>query len=459
MKLSRQTFIILGAVIVVLVLTGIVVIPRVMPQEVSTKNTEAATVRRGTLTATVSATGAISPLREAQLAFNTTGTLIKLNVKQGDAVKSGQVLAALDTRELELQLTQAEATLASAQAKLDQLTSPVLADVTSAQAAVASAEAALAQLKTPNPNEVLIAKTDVDKAAAALARAQADYDRIGGATNPFIGQMPQALTLQQASLDYQKAQTAFNSKFTPTDSALKQAQASIEQARSQLARLTTPNPNDVKSAQANIDQARASRDLAKTRLDYAIVKAPFDGIVTHVDFDLGSTMTAGRTWVGVADQAELRVKVNIDETDISKIKVGQLVTILLGAYPDEKIAAKVTDVAAMATTVQGVVNYIVTVTINPTAVPLKIGMTADANIIVMNLENVLLVPNQAVRASSKRRFVTIQTGPQQSKEIEVTLGMSNDLETEVLSGLDEGQTVVIPLSQQLPTGGPFGASR
>jgi macrolide-specific efflux system membrane fusion protein len=105
-----------------------------------------------------------------------------------------------------------------------------------------------------------------------------------------------------------------------------------------------------------------------------------------------------------------------------------------------------------------VVNYVVTVTVNSSNVPLKIGMTADANIIVMNIDSVLLVPNQAVRAASNRRYVTIQISPQQTKEVEVALGLSNDVETQVLTGLEEGQTVVIPLSQQLQTGG-FGPPR
>ncbi|MBI5034535.1 MAG: efflux RND transporter periplasmic adaptor subunit [Chloroflexi bacterium] len=459
MNLSRQTFIILGVVLVVIAVGLVIAVPRLMPQDANAKNVQTATVRRGTLTATVSATGAISPLREAQLAFTTSGTLTKLDVKQGDVVKAGQVIATLDTRELDLQLAQSEASLASAQAKLDQLKNPSLSDVAAAQASVASAEAALAQLKSPNPNDIAMAKSDLDKAAAALARAQSDYDRIGGATNPMIGMLPQALTLQQATSDYQKAQAGFNAKLTPTDTQTKQAQANLEQARSQLNKLTTPNPNDVKATQANIDQARAARDLAKIRLDYAVLKAPFDGIITHVDFDLGSTVPAGKVLLAVADQSELRVKVNIDETDIAQIKVGQSVQIRLDAYPEAHVTAKVTDVAAVATTVQGVVNYVVTVSINPSQVPLKIGMTADANIVVANKENVLLVPNQAVRGVSNRRYVTIQTDPQQTKEIEVNLGMANDQESEVISGLEEGQTVVIPLSQQLPMGGPFGSPR
>jgi len=458
MKPSKNLFIGIGVVLVIAVIAIAVVLPR-LSSDANVQALNTVLVRRGTLIATVSSTGAISPLREAQLAFSTTGSLVKLNVKQGDPVKASQVLASLDTRELELQLAQAEASLSAAQAKLDQLNSPAPADVVAAQASVASAEAALAQLKTPNPNDVAMAKSDLDKAAAALSRAQSDYDRIGGATNPYIGMLPQSLALQQATSDYQKAQAAFNIKFTPTDSQLKQAQANLEQARSQLARLTTPNPNDLKSAQANVDQARASRDLAKTRLDYAIIKAPFDGIVTHIDADLGSTMTAGRVLLGIADPSELRVKVNIDETDIAKIQVGQDVTIRLDAYPDANIAAQVTEVAAMATSVQGVVNYVVTITLKPGNVPVKIGMTADTNIVVAKKDNILLVPNEAVRAASKKRYVTIPKDQNQTQEIEIQLGMSNDVDTEVISGLTEGQLVVISLAQQLPTGGPFGATR
>lgn len=453
MNLSKRTFIILGSVAIIVIVILAVLVPRLMPQDVSAKNIETAIVHRGTLTATVSATGSISPLREAQLAFNTTGALTKLNVKQGDQVRAGQVLAMLDTRELQLQLEQAEANLASMQAKLDQLKNPSPADVAAAQANVASAEAALAQLKSPNQNDLIAAKADLDKAAAAVARAQADYDRIGGASNPFIAQTPQALALQQASLDYQKAQAAFNARFNPTDAQLKQAQATVEQARSQLAKLINPNPNDLKNLQASVDQMRAARDLAQVRLDYATIKAPFDGIVTHVDVDLGSTVTAGRAIIGVADISSYLVKLNIDETDISQIKLGQDVDIKLDAYPDVAIKAKVTDVAATATMVQGVVNYVVTVTLTPQQAPVKIGMTADANIIIAQKDNVLLVPNRAIRATGNHYVVNVQLAPNQVKEMEIKPGLANDQETEVISGLTEGQVVVISLIQQLPSGG------
>ncbi|MBM3128088.1 MAG: efflux RND transporter periplasmic adaptor subunit [Chloroflexi bacterium] len=457
---SQRIFVIIGSMAIVLLVVLALVLPRVLTDQSTTSTIETTTVRRGTLTASVSATGALGPAREAQLAFSTTGSLVKLDVKAGDSVRAGQIVAALDTRELELQLAQAEAGLAAAQARLDQLQSPASADVTAAQASVASAEAALAQLKDPNPNDVLIAKTDVEKAAAAVARAQAEYDRIGGASNPFIAMTPQSLALQSATLDYQKAQAVFNARFNPTETQLKQAQAAVEQARAQLARLTNPSPNDIRSAQANADQARAARDLAKTRLDYAIIKAPFDGVVTRVDVDWGSTVTAGRAVVWIADISEYRVKLNIDETDIAKIRVGQEATINLSAYPGVTIPARVSDVASNATLVQGVVNYVVSVSLNPQQpVPLKLGMTADANLLIANRENVLIVSNRAIRAAGNNRYVTLRKDDQTTQEIPVKTGMANDLETEIVSGLTEGQVVIISLLQANPLNSGFGAPR
>ena len=458
MNLSKRTYaVIAGSAVVILVLIVAFLVPRLTASDASANALETAPVRRGTLLATVSATGAISPLREAQMAFSATGPLTQLNVKQGDIVQAGQVLAQLDTRTLEYQRAQSAASLAAAQAKLDQLKNPSSADVAAAQASVDSAQAALAQLQTPTQNDVIIAKADLDRAKASLDQAQAAYDRIGGSTNPYIAMSPQALTLQQASSDYQKALAVFNSKVNPSDSQLKQAQATLEQARSQLAKLTNPTANDLQAAQSSVDQARAARDLAKAQVDNAIIRAPFGGLITHVDFDLGSFVPAGRTLLGVADTSQLLVKLNIDETDISRVQVGQDVNLGLDAYPDATINAKVTDVAASATTIQGVVNYVATVSLNPSNVPLKIGMTANANIVVANKPGVLLVPNIAIRAANNTHYVTVQTAPGKTEQVEVKLGLANDQETEVLSGLGEGQQVVTSILPLNPlSGGGLG---
>ncbi len=460
MRFSKRTAILLaGAALLALLVLVVAFVPRFGASTTDASPFESVTVRRGTLVATVSATGAIAPPREAALAFSATGPLLRLDVKQGDAVKAGQALARLDTRTLEFQIAQAEANLAAAQAKLSQLQHPSTSDVAAAQANVASAEAALAQAKTPSVNDVTMAKADLDKAQAAVARAQADYDRIGGSSNPFIATLPQALALQQATLDYQKAFAAYNSRVVPIDSQVKQAQAGLEQARSQLNRLTQPSADDVKSAQANVDQARAARDLAQAHLEDAVLRAPFDGLITHVDFDLGSFVPAGRVVLGVADQSARQVKLNIDETDIAQVRIGENVTLDLDAYPGETLKARVTDVAASATTTQGVVNYVVTITLDPTTVPARFGMTANANIEVARKENVLLIPNGAIRASNSKRLVTVDKGNGKTLDLEVKLGLANDQETEVVEGLSEGQAVLISSTQIIPGLNSFGSKK
>lgn len=456
MNLSKRAYILIAGVLLIVLVGVLAFFVSRNQQDTSASNMEIAAVRRGTLVATVSATGAVSPVREAALGFNTTGSITQLNVKQGDQVKAGQLLAKLDTRALDLSLAQADASLTAAQAKLDQLKSPAPADVAAAQSTVTSAEAALAQLKSPTQNDLIIAKANVDKAKAALDRAQADYDRVGGATNPMIGMLPQSMALQQATTDYQSALAAYNRQVTPTNSQLTQAQSAVDQARANLSKLTNPSPTDLKAAQANVDQARAARDLAQARVDDAVLKAPFDGIVTHVDYDLGSYAPVGKPVMGVADMSELRVKLNIDETDIARVQVGQDTTVDLDAYPDATIPARVTDVAASATTTQGVVNYIVTITLGQSPVPVKIGMTANANIVVAKKDDALLVPNSAIRASNSKRLVTIQKPDGRTQEVEVKLGLANDQMTEVVSGLNEGDQVLISNTQTLPSFSPFG---
>ncbi len=461
-----------------------------------------ARVQRGTLVATVSATGSVQPEQSAGVAFLTSGNLGQIMIKVRDTVKAGQPLAKLDTTDLELQLAQAEANLALAQSKYDQakkggsesaiaaaqanlqsattaynkLLRPDASSVAAAQANLNSAQAAYDKLLHPDPNELAIAKTDLDKAQAALSQAQAAYDRIGGATNPQIGMTPQSLQLQQATLDYQRAVTTYNAKFSPTDAQLKAAQAQIQQAKDVLAKLTandsqlaaaqaqiqqakdalarlSPTSEDLVQAQANVDAVRIARDISKQRIAEATIYAPLDGTVLRADLTKGAFVTMGRELVTIADLAHLKITLNIDETDIPRIVIGQNVALDLDAFPGKTIKGQVVDISPGSATVQGVVNYEVKIQLLMTDVPVKVGMTANASIEVARKEKVLLVPNRAIRASGNKRLVTILDAGK-PKDVAVTLGLSNDQETEILNGLNEGDQIVTAIT---PTNVPgFG---
>lgn len=454
MKRSAIVILIVLLVLGALGAAGYYWVQQVNASKMAVNENDLAAVRRETLIATVSATGTLEPVRQTTLAFLTTGNASQVLVKQGDLVKKGQLLAQLEGRELELQVAQAEASLAAAQAKLDQVKrGPSAEDVAAAQQNLVSAQAAYDRLLQPDPNEVLAAKSDVDRAKAALDQAQAAYDRIGGASNPNIGLMPQALQLQSATLDYQKAQALYISKLTPSNAQIQQALASIRSAQQQLARLQ-PAVEDIAAAQANVNSAKAARDLAAERLNDVKLVAPFDGTLTRLDLDPGSFVPAGKVVMTLADLSQLRVTVNVDETDIPRVVLGQAVQLDLDAYPEKSFQGKVADIAPGATTVQGVVNYPVKVVVDPGDVNLKLGMTANVNIEVARKEDVLVVPNRAIRAIGNKRMVVAYEGTS-AKEVEVHLGLSNDQESEVLSGLNEGDRVFV---NAVPAGLPmFGA--
>lgn len=507
--MSRRWFFLSGALILVAVM-GFIVWTQLNSASNSRptySDSDIATARIGTLIATVSATGAIEPQTSATLAFLTNGNVAAILVKRGERVKAGQALANLDATALELQFKQAEANLAAAQASLAKLkkgpsesalvaaqanldsakqayaalNNPTASALAAAQASYNSALAQHSKLLKPDATELAIAKADLDKAKAALDQAQAAYDRIGGAANPFGAQTPQALQLQTATLDYQKASNAFNAKFNPTDAQVKAAFAQVQQAKDALERLQptpenlaradaqikqaqdalarlAPQAEDLAQSEANVAALRAARDLAQQRVDEATLRAVMDGTVTSLDLAAGEFVQAGRPAVTIADLEHLRIALSIDETDIPRVQVGQPVLLDLDAFPGKQVNGVVQEIAPAAATVQGVVNYQVLIDVTASDLAIKPGMTANANVQVARQENVLLIPTRAIRAQGSKRIVTILENGQ-PVDVTVTLGLSNDQETEILAGLKEGAQV---LTIAAPTGAPrfggFGGS-
>jgi HlyD family secretion protein len=328
----------------------------------------------------VRAIGIMGSANQAALAFQTAGRVKVINVKEGDAVHAGDLLLSLDTTMLDLQVAQAQAALDTAQARLDQLKNPSPTDVAAAQSQVAAAQAALAQLKRPTENDLLMAKADLDVAQAAVAQAQAAYDRIGGATNPYITMMPQSLALQQASDAFQKAQAAYNARTNPTDAQLKQAQALIDQAQAQLNRLTNPSPNDVKTAQAAVAQAQAALDLAKQNVANAKIVAPFDGTIVWLGPHLGESAAPNAPEVTLADLSHMQVQIGVDENTVAQLKRGQTATITADALPGQTFSGHISKIGLQATTTAGIITLPVTVDLDPTNAPVAPGLSATVEI-------------------------------------------------------------------------------
>jgi HlyD family secretion protein len=433
----------------------------------SNANLSTATVQRGTLVASASAAGNVSAAQAVTLNFLQSGPVDKVNVQVGDAVKAGQVLATLDTRNLTLQLQTAQVSLKDAQDKLVQAKNPstsqdiasaqaalaaaqanydklvagaTSSDIAAAQAAVVSAQAAYAAAqKNAGTGDAQLAAdaAAVDKAKAAVDAAQQAYDKVKN--SPNIGMLPQSVTLQQATIDYQTALAAYSqlaaTSATSANSTVQAAKAQVQQAQANLAKLQNQvTQNDVIASKAQVTQAQNALDKLKAgsdaptldeaqnavdqaniavkqaqlALDQSQIVAPFDGVITAVNVTAGggsagingSSSTSGA--IQMADLANLQVVANLAEVDVTRIRVGQDVQVALDALPNVNLQGKVIQISPAGTLTQGVVNYPVTIQLTSPGQAVKTGMTANLTIIVQQHDNVLMVPNRAVRVAARQ---------------------------------------------------------
>lgn len=443
--MKRKTILIVAAVALVAV-GGFFLVRSIGSGRSKAAQAETVTVTRGALTQVVNATGNVAPAQRSTLSFELSGRVAEVLVHEGDAVREGQPLVRLDAADLELALRSAEASLRAAQARYEQTKAgPSAADIAAAEASLASATASYEKLKKgPTADEVAIAKANVERAEAVLKQAQAAYDRI--AWRPDAGASPQALQLQQATIDYQTALANYRlATAGPSDSALKAAEAQIAQARANLERLKrTPTPEDLAIAQSQVDSAQVAVEQAKRRLEAATLRAPFDGVVEKVSVDVGQLVAAGTPAVVIADPSAFHILVAVDEMDVALVRVGQAVRISLDALPDTPIQGHVERIGLAGSQVTGVVTYDVRIAVDPTDAPLRTGMSATIDIVVAEKSNALVLPNRAIRTDAKtgQRYVQVLRNGQ-TVRVDIKPGIRDERYTEILEGPAEGETVVI----------------
>jgi HlyD family secretion protein len=424
---------------------------------------ETVPVRQDTLLATVNASGVVKPKEQVNLTFPSGGLLAEMNVEPGQAVEAGEELARLDSRQLGLSAAQAEATLRISEAGLAQaLAGPDDADIAAAEAAVESAQASLERLLAgPTAYDLRSAKLSVDAARDQLWSAQAQRDSTKG--NPLSTQaaidaaeaqvLVAEVNVEQAIL----AQERLGEPANEADVAL--ARSQLAQAEAQLQKLRQmPTEEDLAVAKAQVAQAQAALAQAKLRIDDATLTAPFAGTVLATNASVGELVGAAVPVVVLADLESYHVDSSIDETDIGRVQLEQEADIVLDAFPDVTLRGKVSRIEPLGQSTQGVVSYGVRVQVLSAEVALRPNMTAIVDIVVDRKESVLVVPNRAIRReTSGRRYVEILNG-QGVEQRYVTTGLSNDLVTEIISGLNEGDEVVVsaPRESVLEQFGGFG---
>jgi len=428
---------------------------------------QTAVVERGTLRVSVDATGSVAPETRLDLSFKSAGRVEEIIIVEGDQVEAGEVLARLETADLRPALIQAQASLAISEAQLVQTKDGASdEDLASARASLESALANYEEVKDgPSQEDITVAKAEMEKARIALEKAQADYDKISWQAG--IGATPQASALQQASIDYERARAQYELTVDhPTDSELKQAAAQIAQARATLAALEEkPTPEELAIARAQVTQAQSALTQAQLNLEEATLVAPCAGGVADVNVEVGQMVGVGDASyvVVLTDLTSYHVNIYIDETEIGQIQIGQPVVMTLDAFLDEEIEGEVTAIKSIGTVSEGIVTYEVRVEIAPTEVPIKPDMTASATVVIEERENVLLIPNRAIRREGDVEYVEVldQSNGTEVRRLAIATGASNGAVTEVTetANLKEGDVVMSNVVREIdrgPMGGMFG---
>lgn len=412
------------------------------------------TVTRGTITATVLAAGTVNGQVQANVQFQTTGQVKTINVQVGDHVKAGQVMASLDAASLEAAVQSAQAGLAIAQAKLEQTKQgPLPSQVQAAQASVASAAAAYqaAQAKTNNlPDQLTVDASNLNNASQALSDVQGAYNNLleyGGLKAAAAPWSSQKSALDTATINYNVALANYQlDRADINDSTIKSAAAQLASAQAQLADLkNTPTQQSLQLAQESVQQAQVSLDQAKANLRQAQLVAPFDGTVASLNIEMGEPVTASTPAVELVDLSRLETQVTVSEFDAPTIKVGEAAQITFDALPNQTYPGHVIAVGLAGQTTQGVVNFPVTVAFDQPGEgsPVRPGMNANVTIVTVQHDNVLFVPNQAIKQVGRQKTVTVLVNGKE-QTVNVTMGLSNNTESEVTSGLKEGDVIVIP---------------
>ncbi|GAB4505332.1 MAG: hypothetical protein Fur0043_23270 [Anaerolineales bacterium] len=385
-----------------------------LPRTIAQAGYETEILQRGDLTITVSASGTTRAYRSASLTWKTSGVIEQVNAQVGETVKARQTLAALGRDSWPQSILLAEASLATAQQALDDLLGSAATD--KAKAAIALREAQEAY-------------EDAVQYRQALDH-EVRYDLFNFIQRPDGKIKVRGLTHVRYMPDEEQKAEA------DEDVALRKAE--MEEARRTYERLANgPNPQDVAAAEARILAAQAT--LEQTR-----IVAPFEGVVTESLVQPGNRVASGQAAFQLHDLTSLLVDLEVSEMDINRVALHQEVTLRFEAIPDREYEGEVVEVAGAARRSAGGVNFRVTVKVKDSDGQIKPGMNAEAKIHVQQRQNVLLLPNRAIRMRDGQKVVYLLREDGTLEAVPVRLGAISEEYSEATNDtLQAGDVVVL----------------
>jgi HlyD family secretion protein len=380
-------------------------------------------VQKGDISVMVTSDGNLALINDRKLTFQTGGVIKTVNFKEGDRVKAGDVLATLDTQPIELTISTASLAVKAAEIDLltaknayEKITYPYsyhtfaisvpdsLNSMSEAQRNIDEIQQKIAN--GVNPEDLALIKDDIRKASDAISSAR-DNLKFGEGQNPFATE---------------RIPIANFWVFRETELAVSKAQLGLDKAKNDL--------------------QQATDQLPKT-----IITAPFDGVISQVNIKEGENLSnvesGSKVVFYLVDADNLELKGTVDEIDVARIALGQLTDITLDALPDAKIPGVLTYIAPVSRVEGGVVVYDVKIKLqNKENLNLKSGMTAKAEVVTNKKTGILTIPDRAITKSNGDMVVKIMVdGKLQDKPIKT--GISDGINTEVVSGLNEGDEIII----------------
>jgi len=458
-------------------------------------------------------TGAVSALAEVDVYPKQAGEVIKLMVDKGDRVKAGQILASVDSKTFELQTKQAQADLAGAKASYEKNSS--LAFVNSEtgfkqaksnldrlQSSLKQAEfelqlqikqADLMIKKSESDLQIAQAKLDIavkgardqelEPAKARVENAKKNLDRL---TSLYKDGMVSQDQVESAQLQYdtynaqysllqegirpedmdvlkaqlESAKTSLESaqenkmlvdiKRSSWDSAKAQvdnALAAFEQAN--VAKDTSTWEKDLAQADAAVKKAQASLELAQQRLDESVIKAPISGTITQRFLDKGGMASTTKPFVNIVNMDVVKITAKVPERELGSIKQGQKAIVKPDAYPDEEFTGKLVNISPIIDRTSQTCDIEVEVS-NPNQ-RLKPGMFTRVELTVSENKVALVIPSDSFIKEGDKTYVFVADNGKAVKKV-ITVGISDGVKTEVISGLNPGEQLIIAGQSTLKDG-------
>ncbi|GIO01286.1 secretion protein HlyD [Brevibacillus halotolerans] len=471
---KRKRRIITGAVAIALLCgTGVFAYSKLLSPSRAASIMQTTQVQRGDVSEVVTASGTVQAAQQVTVNFPSGDqSVTAINVKIGDTVKAGQVLATMDQSAALMQIKIAEANLLSAKAGLaEKMQAKDENEIVVLQSNVTKAKAALESAKKNYDNQKALIQQE--KASATLQEAQKNLEtqkklyEAGAISKSELDQAQNSLN--QAEAEYKTASMQHSQTVDQSNNNVAQAQAAYDSALAQFNQAKAPvQESSLQAAKASIAQAEVQLQQQQQNLEKLTLKAPMDGVILQVNGQVGEAASSPFLIMDNSNSEQLGVMAQISQNDIGKIKQGMEATFTIGTYNNKKFQGKVETVYPEGSTESGVTTYKVLLTVENKEGLLKPGMTLQTTIHAGAQKNVLYVPITALREQGGKTGVLVKGKDGASTDTdtqadskgksrdkgqnvsgfqfkEVTTGLIGSDRVEITSGLEEGDQILLTM--------------